>query len=991
MRPEIGFSDSGHPIQFTTDLAVKITAWLTVALPTDDPLLTPGHSGVFSDPVVASETYRFYLALLGYFRSDRPLLTVREILNGVMAGPEYITFLKRIRSYILVTSSGGHFLEDDAPPEVKEWCNGKSIFDIGQVFNVRYWLFWAQPDEEDWRYFWEPIKPLEPKFREEFREAVMGILPEVVDIVEEEEILLQLSSSSARLPNGETGKVWQIKEKYNHFCSDPLVGWATFLDKCPGDTRTTITLTVPHSNTIKLIEKQVAEIASEVPFSCYVKDTGEYFKRYEKFSECTKYYLCRDLKKDGITKNRELLQVIASCIQEKYPYLPACKYMGVYDNFYYYGPNPSDPSAEVKNNPPRGIGLGMSAAFTTILQSALFKLTLDRLYENTIEDGSVTALFYHDDAAIGSDNKELLEEFSSIEDQVMLDSRQIKNKKKSFFAEWFVLCENYSNGYDRKQSYQNAYLLAPHSAANIVHAKHIWASNLRYVDSVDWKPYMVELYNHFGYEFYYDEMDYPLSLGGWLPTFYQGVDVSLVIPEVIDRQQKAAGLAIKQYRVPIYDKRIKDQKRIYRSPYKQLYPHLDYTGYEEEYVIGQNIRDVSRIFSNFDKVGSQKGYWAYQKRMRFENYKYYYELNLDLPSFFSAYHAAKKDVDILPPRDLLVTMAVKKDEVGRPYHPPNPRLQFLAWLNPGKIKKSVIPYPIPPGVVMDRRVQATSWERKQMQYNLDTLKVGCHLGEPSHYWINPAAYEGVNHLYNPNCVEAACLAFYNLQDILPVTPDRECLVSTRGSASRYLGYLSGDYACLTQTYISRFGVGIAENLFDTTVLEDIEEGLKEILYKKRMLNAYLYAAEHKDPKLRSENPFGSNVSEDRLYEVDSNFVWTESPLQDNEYFIWETSRRNYRNWRQAYFEEIHNRCVELQSNMFNMSYAEAMELMEPFNPIELHLWKTSGGKVDERGLPLLIDTFFDARDDSEAEEKDIFADSDSDGPFAFGFGDEDHG
>lgn len=966
---EKGHGEHGNPIPYSEELAEKICSTIYKALGnrvswTFDP--TP----ISSDKRVCDEVYRFYQALIAYQESDDPLLTVQWLVELVKRGPEGIKLLKRLRSVHLVESTGGRFLDDDPELEEARSISQKlqPLRDIGQIFNYRYFLFWDQPDEHDEQNFWIPQPRIKQSDLDRLEEAAFNLLPEsdVIEVISEEEILLSNSGSNSRTPKGKSTPAWLEKQVNNHFTDKPLKGYGSYIQKCPGDTRYSITLELPHSNTVKLIEQQVARIAANVKFSNYVRDDETYFKRFHRFKKTYDHFLCRDLKKDGITKVRPAVQAILRAIKRKYPDLPASRYFGIYDGFSYVDSN------GVENFPPRGVGLGMSSAITTILQSAVLSITLEDIANLKDEDtyGTIGALFYHDDAAIGFTNESDIEVYDQVEDEVFARYGFIKNKKKSFQAEWFVLCENYSDeDIDQKDSYQRVILRYPHCAVNITHAKILFASNLRLVDTVDWQDYLHELIDHFGIEFHINETQSSYQLGGWVPAYYMNVDIGLTLPDSLSYLEKAAGLSALQYPVQWKSCRKRFKDKPYLPPVKTVFPHIDNFGNAEKaYMVGMTELQVAESYHSLkNSAGSTSYYWGQQLKKRKEAFERWRTVRLTMPEFYMEYHKKHPGVDILPPREVILFEDVANyPEIEEFYKPSNPFLQFLKFHNPTKIRDDIMPWPLPPGMSLDSKLQLTAEERRQLQYSPLLLARYNWLNE-LHLQIPTKRYIPSTQFYNTHQVIAATMALYGKEQ-LPIGLERSDLVGFRKDVKSSFYKKTVTHLKVLELLCQKIGWHAAKDIELTYFAEDIEQFTRakntayqatrarvlELMRRDRLMLGEVLAIDFDEElptgSIESAIEFGSEVSRD------SQFVWTDSPLADDEFFSWTTSKKNYRDWRQRIFESIEGKLTGTNAIYYTGEPEERQALQEEESPYALnetekYFYELAGGNVWSNNVP----------------------------------------
>lgn len=972
------YCEYGHPIEFSENLASIVfenllESW-SLGFPYD-------YKVKNLDINVGSETYKLMLALKSYQESNNPLLPIGYLIQGILKGPSFIVFLKKLRSYHMVVSSGGFFLEDDPDiDEVKRYSKRlPPLDDVGQIFNYRYWFFWDQPDSHDELATEIPIHPISEQDLQKLEDVCYNLLPDDIDIIQPEEILLAVSGSSARTKEGKTSKVFVEKQKSNHFTSEPLEGWGSYIQKCPGDTRFSTTLSVPHSNTVKFLEKQIALIASECPWSCYTADEDEYFKRYNKFKDNCDTFLCRDLKKDGLTKPRACLRAIGRALIRKYPEMPALRYLGIYDGFtlHYNGE---------EHHPVRGVGLGMSSAITTILQSALMRISLDELYDD--EDsgvGLIDALIYHDDIAIGSNDENTIDEYNSVEDRVLARYQCIKNARKSFRTNWFVLCENYSDTLmDEKDSYQRYLLETCHAAANVSHAKQLFGSIIRFVHTIDVKPYLLSLSEHFGFEYYYNEIQFPYQLGGWVPAYYMSVDIALYVTEEIGHLQQAAALSY-TIEKPVFKQRVKKfSKELYKPPVTQLFgSDLNYGSASKSYLINMTERQVAASYNKFTSIGEKGGYWNHLLELRRKSFKLLMlQPELSTPDFFTKYHNLHKEVDIIPPPEILISEDVEKYPlVDRIYRPTNPYMQYLKFLNPEKIRSSVMPWPIPPGLTMNKKLALTSEERRQAQYNTTLLRKANYLGELN-LWKPPTRNILSKSFFNPHQVRSCMIALTN-SDCLPISPPRKTLEQIE-TISPYLHlYLCSDMGSkLINKLHSRLPWEKLRDIQYTDLADNLWDIIRDRKHAKETL-ANLIRVDFDIEKFRigvkaddSTHSFGTTVSHITLE------GYSDTPLNDNEYFIWKTSHKKYKDWRNEYFISILDKELDLiMENELDFG-RDALDTHNRRLPeeciledVEKFLWTSSGGQLIDDKWPLWKLSILDTIEPGE-ENEDIKQDSD---------------
>jgi len=774
-----------RPIPFSKGLASFIKEQVILAFSCQDPR--------FYDPPefdtsvsVNGEIKRFIVALYSYLDPrNYPKQSFAELVNLIM-DKEACSKLKLLRfaSMVKYGFNHGEFATYD---EEVESQTVYPITDIGQIFNYRFWIFWQEDDPCDEKWAWEPIKEPTQEHLDEFKEALYQVLPENVEEVDPREVLLSVTGSGAVPENSfQSSKVYLEKgsAKSNRFDFGPIHAKLVYIQKCPGDSRRASVLTVPQSNSVKFIEKQCSVIAEDMKSSCYVKDPEEFAYRYDEFKRLCSRFLCRDIKKDGLTKPRKVLTAALDVISKKYPFL---SFFNLFKNFYsnwtYY--LAEEPTKIL--NPPRGVGLGMSSALTTIVQCALLRMTTNRmLKEGELGIHSrILGLFYHDDAAVGSDNQEDLDNFDSEETQVLSDLGFIKNFKKTFEADDFVLCERYSNSLDQKISYQLNLLNAPFTACNIVQAKELVQSLVKYKCDFDIRDWISLYTQYWGYEFHPEEALLPSRLGGWVPAEYKGVDTSFMwYNESNQRLHNALIIATSCNNLerPV-KKSLRFDKTKYVSPLEQLFgSQLDCGGQDKFFHYKVNLGDLHVLMSNFNSETSLlRGYELLRKKR-----KQTFDKEFDSPRLLSTseiynlYCLHHEEKDVLPPDPIGDPKSIYEFEEDMDWDPTyiyssvNKKMAFLAFHNPlNHHFKKLIPSPVPPLFQIHNDLRPTSEDRlsTRFQQNLLSGHMGVHMRKvitipkgsynfSSTNWVNP---------YNVACAWSA----YHFTNSIPTRAPKQ--------------------------------------------------------------------------------------------------------------------------------------------------------------------------------------------------------------------------
>jgi len=701
------FRETGNPIPFTERLAHQVEIQVRKAFhyPYGPEFYNPPSMG---SPALDGELKRFICALAAYFDPYSDAVMSKEFLFDGIKRLDFVDELKKIRFKSMVESfDNGRLTDHD---EKYDACKSYRINDIGQIFNYRYWFFWSTEDPGDEQFSLLPLKAPTREQIDTFKEALRECLPESVSPVYEEEILLQVTGSGCIIPGTNlSSKVYISKgnKKHNSFSDKPLEAKLVYVQKCPGDTRRASVLSVPQSNSIKLIEKQTAIIAENTKDSIYVNSDNEFDKRMRRFKRIYNHFLCRDIRKDGLTKVRQFVTATLEVLEELYPDLPMHRYKGIYDNWTWWHAE----TPENRVQPPRGVGLGMSSAITTLMQAAHRRVVYKRMLDSDEHiEGRIEGLFYHDDAVIGFTDQGDLDTYDSFEDTYFEEIGLIKNKKKTFSANDFVICENYSNSFNDKKSYTMNLLYSVFAATNIVEAKSLLQQLVKYPCDVDINPYISKYVSYFGYEFIPEESRLPYRLGGWVPAEYCGVDTTFYWYDINTSKlhQSLMTAASHQQIEPIIDKKLREDDSLFVSPVEQLFGfNLDYGGYREAFYSSMPMCDLHRKMGNFSVEGSKAIAFnrLLEKRQKIFNKVLKTHRCMQEKDWYEMYKSFYPFKDILPVQGLHPERDLREYEssIGASFHTietgHNNTISFLGFHNPDvHMFQKVIPTPIPPTV-----------------------------------------------------------------------------------------------------------------------------------------------------------------------------------------------------------------------------------------------------------------------------------------------------
>lgn len=476
----------------------------------------------FPDPL-RSEIRRFFISLDAYIESPNPVIPEKDILYGSTL-KDYAETLKRIRRKSFEQSWFALNFEDPL------WWNdvpSYKIKEIGDIFNYSYLIFWKQDDPDDYLYGMEPLN-IKKRTLSIFKETLRDILPdrESFQKIEEFEVLKTISSSISydskkdkKIPH------YLLKPKRLTFSKSISPAKRSVIHVSPNNTRDSVLLDPSDLNTISLIDKQIMEILSRMQGHLHLRNKNIALKRINKLIEDFDRFIQRDIRKEGITKPRELLKAMLEVLHEEYPDIQIFQHTAFYDEFCIIMQDGT------RFTPKRGHGLGMANCLTTLMQLTIHQMIIDELI-NDIPTLNAGCLALNDDFTVGFDDSYHMESYWDKEDEILDDLGIIRAPEKSFYSRNnFVIAERYVNcfGEDPKESYQRRELLLPLACYNIVHAKEYSIAAQSYTDNKLHDVYMDEIRDYWGYEFYPTEFDYPAKVGGWVNDYVGGCDMTMVI------------------------------------------------------------------------------------------------------------------------------------------------------------------------------------------------------------------------------------------------------------------------------------------------------------------------------------------------------------------------------------------------------------------------------------------------------------------------------
>lgn len=385
-------------------------------------------------------------------------------------------------------------------------------------------------DPEDWRLMMDDYS-IDPDALELFRNTVFELLPEELELPDNESILTNYQPSKV-WHNGKSVSQYSVMGEAGGCYSDYHIrGHRVYLNIEFGNTRDAIINDFPSLRNIQFIEKSILEVLKTLPESMYHLKPEDVECILDSEYDTESYYYHRDFKKDGLTKPRELILIIGEAIEDRYgPNVLTERIRTTYSRFDLIFKDGR--IVETK----KGHGLGMANALTTLIQIAVARMSLRDL------DLKDTKFFAFNDDSFYKCSRE--EEALMIFDR---DEYNIENlgmtlsKSKTFITKGrFVFLEQYY-----PKTYTNRRSIEIAAVYRTLLLKYPFERKM-YLNSVGpLAPQVIpDVLEYCTPEFSQNEFNWSFSCGGWIPDRTGKIStVMLHVPDVIPGDMTAASRA----------------------------------------------------------------------------------------------------------------------------------------------------------------------------------------------------------------------------------------------------------------------------------------------------------------------------------------------------------------------------------------------------------------------------------------------------------------
>jgi hypothetical protein len=389
------------------------------------------------------------------------------------------------------------------------------VKNYSSLFSPKGLLFWKEAKDDRQYYNYDQDSIID-------REGYRILLDRVCAQVDWDDILVpytppppELSSMSCKISGGliESSLPYYnyVDEKDFRYMDHSMRARRAIVYVDPSSIRDTLVLDYRSSNTVRFLEVIVRQILTYIPISAYSYGGDSLSTKKAQFKpKKGRTFALRDIKKCGLTMNRDLLKWTLEYIGEK------CKSFTIQRlSSFYSDPEIIDLDGSLLETR-RGSGLGQANMLVTLVECVIAQYLCDQINK------PLHILIGNDDALACGDS-DLLEKWCNAE----MDFGNIPNIKKSIVSRAPLFFEDYDiNGFRDKESLAAlsiawAYFLPIDEAKQV-----ICAQSERFVNG-NLRDLLSDLIKSKGYEFIEDEYMLHYECGGWFDLRKRGLKTTL--------------------------------------------------------------------------------------------------------------------------------------------------------------------------------------------------------------------------------------------------------------------------------------------------------------------------------------------------------------------------------------------------------------------------------------------------------------------------------
>jgi hypothetical protein len=525
------------PIPFSKDLGMKL--WLRTQQHVFGENLRP--SCIFDDLKDVSEPERsglhsFWVDIVAYQyavpESSRPVSVIWLIENSLTKGPSFAKRYDSLRDLILEVFMDKELIQREPNP-FDSWREKvpKNGIEVGFIYKPDFLFTWHPPDLDLKDVISDPVIQ-DSEALKLFRRVLREYLQDPRFIFFEEDPWELFESTSGR--KCIEGPQWTVNNKkpatkrgVSHLCN---------IYRGVKEERAAVIEEYSSLLRIKWINANVDKILSlDSRHSLRVSDstlwnqinTAMHFKKPKWASKRSfvpeeRTSFCRDFKKEGLTKPRNLLRIMLEELHVRFPKAKCFEAVNFFD-FWHLKIQKNGEWVSPDYPVERGHGLGMANNLTTLMQIVIENINTKMGAPKPTWSGYV-----NDDAALVFKTRNDAIQYAEYDYRLCTDLGLSYKRKASFISTTScVLCEQYASNRNRFINTKTAYWYQAFynllKACNVAHARELARSaNLRGIPR-----HMQELvFTYWGWVLYRGEQFQPINCGGWWRQTRQNVDIS---------------------------------------------------------------------------------------------------------------------------------------------------------------------------------------------------------------------------------------------------------------------------------------------------------------------------------------------------------------------------------------------------------------------------------------------------------------------------------
>jgi len=456
------------------------------------------------------------------------------LIRSINDGPVFANWLKKVRAAAVIKTLSVR------PTKYNETYMAENLrdpygileirdsYDYDSFFNERFLI----PFEETGSDFEWAFKPIDtkPAIMTAFKTVARSLLLRhkvSIDSYGDQDFATWISDSVTATDDGPKINRTLLREleekkelddivKYNGIRSLKFNRQTVFVE--PGNLRDTWQCYPETLFCIKRVSFLLRQVLEPIE-SSGMCSSGAFIKR-KKLLRQDKKFMMFDIKKCGLTINRELITILGEILNEIYPGKGFDELLAYKDITVMQGSTP--------HHPPRGVGLGNCNEGVTLIQCVIGEICRIR--------HDMQSLFFNDDGVIGiPEDGDIHQAFNFIF-SIYNGCGIIINLEKTMISKYNIFCEQYTVVKDldyRKLSLVLIPFAECFFKVNITAAKHLYNTLIRGLIgkniSFDILP---DIIAYWGYEFHVSEITLPYEFGGW--RYYGCTSVNEVLRFVFD-------------------------------------------------------------------------------------------------------------------------------------------------------------------------------------------------------------------------------------------------------------------------------------------------------------------------------------------------------------------------------------------------------------------------------------------------------------------------